>query len=59
MNVSSFAFKASGLSKNGLENTNPLWKFVLGFNYETRGAYSEEDCQYINDKEKRIRSHTR
>ena len=29
MNVSSFAFKASGLSKNGLENTNPLWKFVL------------------------------
>lgn len=54
MNVASVAFKATGLSKNGLENTNPLWKFVLGFNYETRGAYSEEDCQYINDKEKEL-----
>ncbi len=46
----SFAFKMSGISPNGLNNMNPYWKFVLGFNYETSGMYSSEDASiYSND----------
>lgn len=52
--AASFAFKATGLSKNGLENTNPLWKFVLGFNYETQGQYSEADTAFISDRSKEL-----
>ena len=40
----SYLFKISGISSNGLNNMNPYWKFVLGFNYETNGVYSNDDA---------------
>lgn len=40
----SYTFKISGISPNGLNNMNPAWKFVLGFNYNTNGMYSDSDA---------------
>ncbi len=40
----SYLFKFSGISRNGLNNMNPYWKFVLGFNYDTNGVYSNDDA---------------
>ncbi len=52
-NGTSFILEKAGLSQNGLKNMNPTWKFVLGFNYDTNGMYSESDAVlYANDKEK-------
>ncbi|MEH7682677.1 hypothetical protein, partial [Priestia megaterium] len=39
-----YSFVASGISKYPLSNRDPLWKFVIGFNYETSGSYSSEDA---------------
>ena len=48
----SYIFKIENISQNGLNNSNPYWKFVLGFNYETNGAYSNNDAiLYANNKE--------
>jgi hypothetical protein len=33
----------TNFNKDGLTNTNPTWKFVLGTNHETCGHYSYED----------------
>ncbi len=33
----------TNFNENGLKNTNPTWKFVLGTNHETCGHYSYED----------------
>lgn len=44
----------SGVNKDGLKNTNPLWKFVLGFNGDSCGYYDSNDEVYINDKEKEL-----
>jgi len=40
----SYILKVSNISPNGLSNLNPNWKFVIGFNYETSGMYSESDA---------------
>lgn len=44
----------SGVNKDGLKNTNPLWKFVLGFNGDSCGYYDSNDEVYINDREKEL-----
>ena len=44
----------SGVNNDGLKNTNPLWKFVLGFNRDSCGYYDSNDEVYINDKEKEL-----
>lgn len=44
----------SGVNKDGLKNTNPLWKFVLGFNGDSCGYYDANDEVYLNDKEKEL-----
>ena len=44
----------SGINKDGLKNTNPSWKFVLGFNGDSCGYYDSNDEVYINDKEKEL-----
>lgn len=44
----------SGVNNDGLKNTNPLWKFVLGFNGDSCGYYDPNDEVYINDKEKEL-----
>lgn len=37
----------TGLNAHGLANEDPLWKFVLGLNPETGGAYSAEDWALV------------
>ena len=44
----------SGVNNDGLKNTNPLWKFVLGFNGDSCGYYDYNDEVYINNKEKEL-----
>lgn len=34
---------ALGVSTTGIENGNPMWKFVIGLNYATGGSYSSSD----------------
>lgn len=40
----SYILKVSNISPSGLDNLNPNWKFVIGFNYNTSGMYSESDA---------------
>ena len=52
-NSTSLILQKTNLSVNGLKNMNPTWKFVLGFNYETNGMYSDIDASmYANSKDK-------
>lgn len=53
-NTSSFLVKASNINPSGLENKDPLWKFLLGFNYESCGYYVDEDSKYQVSKEVEI-----
>jgi hypothetical protein len=39
--------KQTGLNENGLKNTFPLYKFVIGLNPKTNGGYSEEDADKL------------
>ena len=48
--LASFCLVQTGISPNGLQNGNPTWKFVEGFNYDTDGMYSKEDSSlYATD----------
>lgn len=44
MNIASGLITFGGISKYPLSNRRPYWKFVLGFNYETKGGYSSKDA---------------
>ncbi len=44
----------SGVNPSGLDNKDPLWKFVLGFNYETCGYYNDDDSKYQINRETEI-----
>ena len=49
----SYVLKATNISPNGLENTNPAWKFLEGLNVKTNGMYSEDDSiKYSHSREK-------
>ena len=52
--ISSFLIIKSGVNPSGLENKDPLWKFLLGFNYETCGYYTDDDSKYQVDRETEI-----
>lgn len=55
--VTSYVLEKTNISPNGLNNGNTTWKFVLGFNYETNGMYSEEDASIyagFSEKSKEI-----
>lgn len=41
--------RATGLSPNGLDNENSLWKFVTGLNPDSRGSYSASDWAEIKE----------
>ncbi len=41
--LASFGIKSLGLNPNGLRNNDPYWKFIVGLNATTNGAYSEND----------------
>ncbi len=43
-NTTSAILTKTNISPSGLENKNPIWKFVLGFNHETNGVYSASDA---------------
>ncbi len=48
--------KKADINPEGLSNNYPLWKFVVGFNYETKGTFSYPDQNeifYIKDFEQR------
>lgn len=40
-------FIAADVTKFPLSNRDPQWKFVLGFNHETMGRYSDSDAAYV------------
>lgn len=44
-------FVLTGLSPHGLVNQAPHWKFVLGFNHDTMGGYSDADVPYLHHAE--------
>ena len=49
--ICSKIFIISGIGPYGLSNNAPYWKFVLGFNHETNGSYSDNDTYVIGNKE--------
>ena len=52
--ISSSLVIKSGVNPSGLQNKDPLWKFVLGFNYDTCGYYTDDDARYQIDRETEI-----
>lgn len=50
----SFLVIKTGVNPSGLQNKDPLWKFILGFNYETCGYYEDTDSQYQVDRKTEI-----
>lgn len=44
----------TGINPVGLTNQDPYWKFVLGFNHDTCGYYTETDVYVQLDKEKSL-----
>ena len=53
-NGASLLVKTTNINPSGLENKDPLWKFLLGFNYESCGYYVEEDANFQVSKEVEI-----
>lgn len=47
----SFLVIKTGVNPSGLSNKDPLWKFILGFNYNTCGYYDDSDSQYQVSRE--------
>ncbi|MGF9963872.1 ArnT family glycosyltransferase [Bacillus rhizoplanae] len=45
--IVSSALIATGVTKYPLSNRDPLWKFVLGLNHETKGTYSASDAEQV------------
>lgn len=50
----SFLVIKTGINPSGLSNKDPLWKFILGFNYNTCGYYEDSDSQYQISRETEI-----
>ena len=50
----SFLVIKTGVNPSGLQNKDPLWKFILGFNYNTCGYYEDSDSQYQINRETEI-----
>lgn len=45
--IISYSFISMGVTQYPLSNRDPLWKFVVGFNHETRGEFSPKDYNYL------------
>ncbi|MFL6558039.1 MAG: hypothetical protein ACJ8MO_18225, partial [Bacillus sp. (in: firmicutes)] len=39
---------STGVTQYPIANREPLWKFVTGLNYETKGIFSDEDADYLS-----------
>ncbi|WP_273124321.1 ArnT family glycosyltransferase [Bacillus weihaiensis] len=44
----SYTLIGIGITDETLSNKDSLWKFVLGLNLDTRGHYSSEDVEYLD-----------
>ena len=44
----------TGVNPSGLQNKDPLWKFILGFNHNSCGYYDDSDSQYQVNRETEI-----
>ncbi len=49
--LASFILIKSGVNEIGFKNNDPLWKFLVGFNYDYNGKINPEDYQYTITKE--------
>lgn len=49
--VVSKLFIFTGIGPYGLTNNAPYWKFVLGFNHETVGRYTNDDTYVLGNRE--------
>ncbi|HHT7141991.1 TPA: ArnT family glycosyltransferase [Bacillus cereus] len=49
--IISYILISTGVTQYPLSNRDPLWKFTVGFNHDTKGGYSEEDAEYITSIE--------
>lgn len=47
-------FVTTGLNPSGLVNNFPLYKFVVGLNYDSGGQFSKADADYLFSQEKFI-----
>ncbi|WP_052429725.1 ArnT family glycosyltransferase [Paenibacillus borealis] len=45
--ITSYIAIGAGFSNSHLTNHEPMWKFVLGMNYETTGSYSNSDYEEV------------
>lgn len=43
--------KYTGVNSNGLSNQDPLWKFVLGLNYEGGGGWNDADSNVVAQRQ--------
>lgn len=43
----SYSFIAGGVTQYPLSNREPYWKFMVGFNASSNGAWSMEDAKYV------------
>lgn len=50
--VPSYIMIKQGINEIGLNNTNPEWKFLMGFNDKSNGKNSMEDEKYFGDVER-------
>ncbi|MFE7060736.1 ArnT family glycosyltransferase [Sutcliffiella sp. NPDC057660] len=44
----SFSITGLGITDHSMANKDSLWKFVIGFNHETKGHYSPVDQKYLD-----------
>ncbi len=45
--IISYSFISAGITQYPLSNRDPLWKFTVGFNHETKGGYSAKQMRNI------------
>ena len=48
----SYVFKVTGISPNGLANKNPAWRVLEGLHVSSNGRIQEDDFKYLESKEK-------
>lgn len=51
VNAVAGSIKLTGVNPNGLSNQDPLWKFVLGTNYESGGSWNDDDSNLITERQ--------
>ena len=48
----SYVFKVTGISPNGLANKNPVWRVLEGVHVSSNGRIQEDDFKYLGSVEK-------